>query len=204
MKTLIFGGTFNPVHLGHLFLLHTIAERTDYERIIILPAKHPVHKEYEKEITNEQRLDLLHIAIDDYHTFYPEDRELEIVIDTCELTRETESYTYVSVVDIYQRYDIDGTLGVVMGDDLVEDLPSWYRAEDLFPLVHVLVVTREQGKHLPDGVDGEWISVEPVECSSTHIREMLHSPKGDIQELQMMLSDGVIDYILDYELYKER
>ncbi len=192
------------MHLGHLYMIHTIAERTEYERIIILPSKAPVHKSYQKEITNEQRLDLLHLGLEDYRSFYPEDREMEIVVDTCELTRESESYTYMSVVDIYQRYDIDGTLAIVVGDDLVEDLHTWYRAEDLFPLVHILVVTRNRGKAFPEGVDGEWIDVEPVECSSTYIREVLHSPKGDIQELQMLLSDGVLDYILDYELYKER
>ncbi len=203
MKTLIFGGTFNPVHLGHLFILHVIAEKTDYERVIMLPSRHPVHKKYRKEITNEQRLDLLYKGVEDYHDFYFSDRKLEIVIDECELTRPSESYTYESVIDIYQRYDIDGKLAVIVGDDLVEELPAWHRAEELFPLVHFLVVTRETGKSFPAGVDGRWIDVEPIDCSSSRIRELLHSHTGDIQELHALLSDGVLDYILDYELYKE-
>ncbi len=207
MKTIIFGGTFNPIHFGHLYLIHTIAEQTDYQRMILLPSREPVHKSYREQINQEQRLELIYRGIEDYHRYYGSDRQIDIVVDTCELTREAASYTYMSVTDIYQRYDIDGTLGIVVGDDLVEDLSSWYRYEDLVHLVYFLVITREKEtksrRNLPVGVNGRWIDVEPIEVSSSHIRRLLSTGAGDIQELHSLLSDGVLDYILDHELYKE-
>ena len=207
VKTIVFGGTFNPIHLGHLYLIHTLAEQTDYQRLILLPAREPVHKSYQEQVTQEQRLDLIYCGIDDYHSYYAHDRQMDIVVDTCELTRDAASYTYMSVTDIYQRYDIDGTLGVVVGDDLVEGLHTWYRFEELVSLVHFLVITRENeidGRDtLPEGIDCHWLDVDPVKVSSSHIRELLGASAGDIQELHSLLSDGVLDYILDHELYKE-
>lgn len=207
MKTIVFGGTFNPIHLGHLYLIHTLAEKTDYQRLILLPAREPVHKSYQEQVTQQQRLDLIYCGIDDYRRYYPHDRQMNIVVDTCELTRNAASYTYMSVTDIYQRYDIDGTLAVVVGDDLVEDLHTWYRFDELVSLVKILVITRDKeldGKDkLPEGIDCQWIDVDPMKVSSSQIRELLYASAGDIQELHSLLSDGVLDYILDHELYKE-
>ncbi len=205
MKTILFGGTFNPVHLGHLHVLHSIAFHTDYERVIILPASQPPHKAYRQVITDSQRLELLHLAVEDYHRLYPDDRALECIIDTCEIDRGGKSYMYDSVMDIHTRYEITGTLALAIGDDLFPTLKDWYRGEDLIQLVHFVVITRDrqnENRVFPNQLDGEFLEVAPVRCSSTSIRDQLKSTTGCLYSLKEQLSESVLDYIIDYGLYK--
>lgn len=203
MKTIIFGGTFNPIHLGHLYVIHAIASQTDYERIIIVPTLEPPHKQYSKAISDEDRLNLIHKGVDDYSQIYSEDRKLDIVVDETEIDRGGKSYMYDTVLEIYNRYDITSTLAIAIGDDLLPTLESWYRAEDLFELVYFLIIHRNLHSHpqLPQHIKGEYIKVKPFPCSSSFIREMLGSAKSSLHTLSSLLSDSVLDYIIDYELY---
>ncbi|NCB02455.1 MAG: nicotinate (nicotinamide) nucleotide adenylyltransferase [Spirochaetia bacterium] len=204
MKTIIFGGTFNPIHLGHLYLIHAIASQSDYERIIVIPTLEPPHKEYIREISDQDRLELIHKGIDDYYHIYREDRKIEILIDTLEIDRGGKSYMYDTVIEMYRKYEITGTLAIAIGDDLLPSLESWYRFEDLVSIVYFVVVHRlEKNKiDFPKNAHGEYILVEPFPCSSTSIREMLGSAKSSLHTLTSLLSETVLDYIIDYELYQ--
>jgi nicotinate-nucleotide adenylyltransferase len=205
LKTIIFGGTFNPIHLGHLYVLHSLALHTDYQRVILLPSSQPPHKHYQQDISDEDRLELLHRALDDYTTLYPDDRPLTFVIDTCEIDRGGKSYMYDSVLDISQRYDITGTLALAIGDDLLPNLMSWHEADKLIKMLDFVVISREftgKGRTLPDLIHGTYLEVTHLECSSTSIREQLKSTTGCIYALKDLLSESVLDYIIDYELYR--
>ncbi len=204
MKTIIFGGTFNPIHLGHLNLIHAISSLTDYERIIVIPTLEPPHKQYHKTISDEDRLELIHKGIEDYSQIYSDDRNVEIVVDLCEIERGGKSYMYDTVLDVYKRYTISGTLAIAIGDDLLSTLHSWYRAEDLISIVYFVVVNRDEQNQvvLPDTIRGEYIKVTPFPCSSSTIRNLLGSAKSSLHTLSSLLSDSVLDYIIDYELYQ--
>ena len=204
MKTIIFGGTFNPIHLGHLNLIHAIASLTDYERIIVIPTLEPPHKQYNKAISDEDRLELIHKGLEDYSQIYSDDRNVEIIVDLCEIERGGKSYMYDTVLDVYKRYTISGTLAIAIGADLLSTLNSWYRAEDLISIVYFVVVNRDEQNQviLPDTIRGEYIKVTPFPCSSSTIRNLLGSAKSSLHTLSSLLSDSVLDYIIDYELYQ--
>ncbi len=204
MKTIIFGGTFDPIHLGHLYLLHAIASLSDYERIIVIPTYDPPHKIYDKQISDTDRLELLYRGVEDYRVLYPEDRPIEIIIDSVEIDRGGKSYMYDTVLNLYTRYQITGKIAVAIGDDLLPTISSWYRAEELFQLVYFIIVNRlEKSKiELPKTLQGEYIEVEPFLCSSTIIREMLGNAKSSLHSLSFLLSESVLDYIIDYDLYQ--
>ncbi len=203
MKTIIFGGTFNPIHLGHLYVIHSIATQTDYERIIIIPTLEPPHKKYRREISDEDRVILIHKGIDDYFQIYSDDRKVEIVVDLIEIERGGKSYMYDTVLEIYKKYEVSSLLAIAIGDDLLSTLESWYQAESLFELVFFLIINRELSSQaqLPPTIKGQYLHVKPFPCSSSTIREMLMSAKSSLHTLSSLLSDSVLDYIIDYELY---
>jgi len=204
VKTIIFGGTFNPIHLGHLYLIHAIVTHSDYERIIVVPTLEPPHKQYNKAIRDEERLELIHKGLDDYSQIYSDDRKVEIVVDLSEIDRGGNSYMYDTALDIYNRYDVSGTLAIAIGDDLLPSLDVWYRAEELISIVYFIVVNRDNHHHspLPEHIKGEYIKVKPFPCSSSTIRNLLGSAKSSLHTLSSLLSDSVLDYIIDYELYQ--
>ena len=87
-KVAVLGGSFDPVHLGHLFLLHCAISMTDYRRFLIIPAKVSNFKQDScPQASDADRLNMLHLALEDFRDLYPEDSGAEIEISTMELER---------------------------------------------------------------------------------------------------------------------
>ena len=191
-KTLLFGGTFDPVHKGHLYLLRMAEEHTDYNRVIIVPAYISNFKQGTHPASGADRMAMLSIAIKEYYELYKESR-LEIILSDIELNREGVSYTYDTVVSILKEYPIEGRLGFLMGDDLLEGLDRWYRFDDLKHLVTFVCFTR--GFHEAESetdADISYIPIEAYHSSSTEIRE------GKFGNL----TKGVYEYVVSHGLYK--
>lgn len=205
MRTAVFGGTFDPVHLGHLHLIHSLVKYTDYERIIIIPAASPPHKCNEPEVTGADRLAMLSLALDDFNHLYKDVRETQLIIDTCEIDRGGVSYMYDTVSELYQRYSIDDKIGLVIGDDLVAGLRRWYRFNELRNLVEIVVVRRtkeELRELLPPGVKIKFLSNPIFTDSSTQVRTLIAGGKRVEEELGALVSSSVANYILENGLYK--
>ncbi len=205
MKTAVIGGTFDPVHLGHMHLLHSLVELTDYERVLLIPVANPPHKKQETSVTTEHRVTMLHLAFDQYYEYYPTDREVEIVIELCEIERGGTSFMFDTVSDLYQRYMIDGKIAMVIGDDLLSGLRRWYRFEELRHDVEFIICRRAQirpAQVLPPGVVGRFLENPVMEDSSTAIRELLASGEATSEKLTSLVPSSVVQYIQDYGLYR--
>ncbi len=205
MRTAVIGGTFDPVHLGHLHLIHSLIQLTDYERIIIIPAAKPPHKPNEPVVTSEARLAMLELALLDYTRLYPEGRSVHILIDTCEIDRGGTSYMFDTVNELHQRYDIDGTIGMVIGDDLVPGLRRWYRFDELRNQVRFIILRRsgEERSHLlPPGVMAKFLENPILVDSSTQVRNLLAGGESTESELTALVSPSVANYIMEHELYQ--
>src|SRR5690554_5065430 len=119
MRTAVIGGTFDPVHLGHLHLLHSLVTLTDYQRVLVIPVAKPAHKPHEKSVSDTDRLTMLKLALDEYKILYPDNREVELLVEDIEIKRGGTSYMFDTVNELYNSYKISGQIGIVLGDDLL-------------------------------------------------------------------------------------
>ncbi|MFA7670783.1 MAG: nicotinate (nicotinamide) nucleotide adenylyltransferase [Sphaerochaetaceae bacterium] len=207
MRTAVIGGTFDPVHLGHLHLLHSLVELTDYERVLVIPVANPAHKPHEPHVSNETRLTMLNLALSEYHSLYLNDREVEIIVDTIEIERGGTSFMFDTVSQLYSNYSVEGQIGIVLGDDLLGGLKRWYRFDELRHKVEFVICrrTKERPKQiLPPGVRGRFLDNPVMEDSSTSVRNIIASTEFDAAILSSLVPSSVVKYILENDLYRVR
>lgn len=201
------GGSFNPVHLGHLHLIHTVATTTRYRRFIFIPVAQNNFKRDASLAEAHHRLAMLQLSFASYTSLYPDDPPLELISDSCEIERGGISYTYDTVKHLYLQYSIRGRLGVVMGDDLLSSLEKWHEYDELKELVSFVVIRRdkEATPFHDHAVDLEYIDNEPVEDSSTTIREACARLEGDEklpQDIRALMNEEVAAYVQQNRLYR--
>ena len=131
-RIVLFGGTFDPVHHGHLIVARALAEARGYDRITLVPSASPPHKAPACAPAAD-RLAMLHLAV-----------EAERLFDVCdvELRREGASYTFDTVAELASRLEAPGRVHLVLGADMLADLPHWHRADELVRLVEFVVAVR--------------------------------------------------------------
>jgi len=197
-KTAILGGSFDPVHLGHLFLLHNAIEKTDYSRFIIIPAKVSNFKVDSRPVsTDSDRLQMLSLAIEDFHDLYPNDKK-EILISDIEIKRGGVSYTYDTVIQIKKQYGITDRLGLIIGDDHISALKKWYRYEDLINEVEFIICPRNHSEDL-NKIPAE-IAYTLMEVQETK-EENASAVRENVERYSQYLSKRVCDYAKDRKLY---
>jgi nicotinate-nucleotide adenylyltransferase len=207
VPTALVGGSFDPVHLGHLHLVHTVASFTAYRRFIFVPVARNNFKRNVNPSSAEHRMEMLRLGFDAYHGLYPEDPEMEFIADDCEINRGGISYTYDTVKHLYLQYNIKGRLAVVMGDDLLGDLQKWHAYEQLKELVTFVVIRRE-GENAPFSdlaADLVYLENPRVEDSSTQIREaarMLGEKDSLPKHISQLMPEEVARYVESFRLYR--
>lgn len=164
-KTLLFGGSFDPVHSGHLYIVSKAIELTDYQRIVVMPTSVSNFKPGSRPASGADRLAMLRLAFDDFDS-----RGRELVISGWEVAKGGVSYTLETVKAMYSLFPVEGTLGFLMGDDLLEGLERWYGYGELVKLVHFVCLTRGGAVAHPAGACVEFLSVAPLRASSTAVR----------------------------------
>lgn len=132
----IFGGTFNPIHNGHLALAHTVLETLHCTQIRFIPAALPPHKTT-PTVSAQHRAAMVQLAIQGHANF---------VLDTCELERYGASYTVETLLHQRQQFP-DAALCLMMGQDSYQKLPTWHRWLELLDYCHLVVVHRAESEH---------------------------------------------------------
>ncbi|AKR43752.1 nicotinate-nucleotide adenylyltransferase [Methylophilus sp. TWE2] len=208
----IFGGTFNPIHKGHLVLAETVLDTLHCTQIRVIPAAVPPHKET-PAVTAQHRAEMVKLAIQD---------QPKLVLDTCELDRQGPSYTIETLHLLRTRFP-DQALCLIMGQDSYAKLPTWHRWLELLNYCHLLVVHRadkEKTLTLHPQHEGKLVDIAtapqafaaqanglisfltqaPPDISSTRIREQLS------QNGEMTITDippRVWQYIKENRLYQK-
>ncbi|NQT59550.1 MAG: nicotinate (nicotinamide) nucleotide adenylyltransferase [Bacteroidetes bacterium] len=195
-KTAIIGGTFNPVHIGHIYLAQLIINQTDYSRLLFIPVNKPSHKIEKLAISADHRMQMLQMALNGITAI-----DTEIVLDDCEITRGGLSYSLDTVNYIYNTYEVEGKLGFIIGDDLAAGLPTWYKWDILKEKVTFLIARRESSLSddlkLPDGISYRFMKNEVKEISSRILRMKIMN--GD--DVSEFLPVSVYEYIKENRLY---
>jgi nicotinate-nucleotide adenylyltransferase len=127
----IFGGTFDPIHNGHLRSALEVLQQFDLDHIRLIPSARPPHRE-QPQATPEQRVMMLHLAIKNSAQFVVDDRELK---------REGASYTIDTLKSLREEMP-DTALYLILGSDAFSGLSTWHQWEKLLDLSHIIVMQR--------------------------------------------------------------
>ena len=127
----IFGGSFDPVHLGHLKTAKSIKKELNFERLFLLPCHDPVHKN-SLHYFPKQRLEMLNLAIKDYPS---------LEIDTREIDREGNSYMIDTLADLTEEFK-GKTICLIIGMDSFLSFKTWKKWDEFARLVHLIILPR--------------------------------------------------------------
>ena len=128
----IFGGSFNPVHLGHLIIAECCLEQAHLDRVLFMPAATPPHKQNSPLACPEDRIAMVRLALAGHSKF-------EISLNECD--RGGISYTADTVSDLVARHPND-CFSLILGPDALRDLPSWRNPKKILDLVRILAIER--------------------------------------------------------------
>ncbi len=187
----IFGGTFDPPHLGHLIVAETVRERLALELILFMPANFPPHKEGEPVASTTHRLNMLQLAV--AGNSYSKVSDLEI-------RRGGKSYTIETLRSLRNLYPGD-TLFLIIGSDNLRIFPAWKEPEDVLKSSRVVVIDRPG--LVRDAIENEFVQrvqfvqVPTIEVSATDIRGRIRDGKT----IRYMVPEPVRAYIEDNKLY---
>ena len=207
----IFGGTFDPIHLGHLRLAEEMAEAIGLDRVLFIPAGQPPHRGAPR-IAAAHRMEMVRRAIAGNPRF---------VADAREVNRSHPSYTVDTLTALRAELGNEQPLWLLLGADAFLGLTGWHEWRRLFGLAHIAVAARPgsrllQSDALPDALKQEVSQrqaadgaaadpagsvllrqMTPLDISATAIRDTL-ARHGSVRYL---LPDAVLDYINEHQLY---
>jgi nicotinate-nucleotide adenylyltransferase len=185
LKIGIYGGTFDPVHYGHLILAREARETFGLDKIIFVPAAASPFKKA-PHVSTEMRLAMLRAAIEG---------EAGFVIDDCEVRRPPPSYT-IDTVDEIRKREHDAKIYLLIGNDNVRDLPKWHRFGELKKAVRFVVLGR-----INAGTKSDYSTVHRrIDISATEIRKRVASG----QSIRYFVPEAVEEIIRREKLYREK
>ena len=188
MRTVIIGGTFNPVHVGHLMLAEEVRVQEGFDRVVFVPSNKPAHKVVDGT-TVSQRLEMLRLAVQGF----------DIVVETCELAREGISYSIDTVRYLLDHYDLEGRPALVLGDDLFESFGSWKDAQELSRLAELLVAHRKFAHQLSSPWPHRYLDNKLIDVSSTEIRQRVRAGRA----WKALVPPAVAEFMEIHHLYRE-
>ncbi len=190
MKIGIFGGTFDPVHQGHLIIAEQVREQLQFDRIWMMPAASPPHKQGETVTDSRHRLRMLQLAIKG-NPF--------LEISTVELDHEGLSYTYDTMRWLKEHHP-EHQYAFIIGADMVEYLPHWHRVDELLHMIPFVAVGRRGyslENPLPSTTSIELVEIPLIDVSSSMIREKVR--RGE--SVRYLVPEEVEAYIKEHRLY---
>jgi len=186
----IIGGTFDPVHIGHLIIAEKAREEFLLKKVLFIPAGIPPHKK-KIFVSPSHRLEMVKIAIRDNRYFK---------VDDIEIKRGETSYTYDTVMS-FKNKNPDIEIFFITGEDTFYELKTWHRYKELIREVIFLVAPRKDKKEkavpkIPY-LKYKFIHSPYIDISSSYIRDCFAKGKS----VKYLLPDEIINYIRRYKLY---
>ncbi|MBC8079836.1 MAG: nicotinate-nucleotide adenylyltransferase [Gorillibacterium sp.] len=193
MRIGIMGGTFDPIHNGHLLAAERVGEEASLDEVWFMPANVPPHKRSQPHTTALHRLRMVELAIEDNRRFR---------ISDIEIRKGGTSYTIDTMTELCAKHPND-EFNYIIGADMVMYLPNWYRIDELARKVTFIGVGRpgytlnmqELMPELQHKI--RIVSMPMMEISSTHIRDRYRDGKS----IRYLVPDAVLDYIEVNRLY---
>ena len=175
----IYGGTFDPIHLGHLHVITQLIEKNLVDQLLVVPAGLPLLRENAPIATGQQRRAMCQLALADL----PTEVATKVQVNPIEILRTGPSYAIDTVEAVAQSYP-DDTIVLVIGQDAADKLEQWHRIDELRAMVEFLVISRP-------GFAGNGVDIGALDVAATTIR----------QGLSADVSSSVAAFIRENNLY---
>ncbi|MEG0370798.1 MAG: nicotinate-nucleotide adenylyltransferase [Clostridium sp.] len=198
LKLGIFGGTFNPIHIGHLIVAQSVLEDLSLDKIIFIPTGNPPHKNFNMIESGFRRLDMITRATKSNEKFD---------ISDIEVVREGVTYTFDTLIKIRQVFN-KSEINFIIGYDTLLDMKNWYNIHEVVKLAKFIVVNRNEQtsviknaiEFFKKGFGGEFelVNIPNIDVSSSDIRKRIIEGK----DINYMVTKPVYDYIIDNNLYR--
>ncbi|MDD6032454.1 MAG: nicotinate (nicotinamide) nucleotide adenylyltransferase [Oscillospiraceae bacterium] len=194
----IYGGTFNPIHRGHIHLAREIQAALQFDRLLFIPSRIPPHKEAKQLASGQDRLEMVRLAL--------EEELPEAMVSDLELKSRGKSYTFYTLEKL-QALLPDSAFTLIMGTDMLLTFDQWFRWRDILSMACLAVAARNAGEQQLMEKKARALSPEgritvvpmtPLPMSSTDVRRIIRTG-GDPSAL---LPEKVWAYIRDRGLYQ--
>ncbi len=197
MKTGIFGGTFNPIHNGHVNLVDRISEKVSLDRILVIPTNIPPHKLTPDLAYDDARLEMCRLAFED---------NPKAEISDYEIIQGGKSYTILTLEHLKTIYPHD-EFYLIIGSDMLLTFHEWKEYQKILKLCTIVAAARSKAdiekikpyaqKLIAMGGKCIIVDVEPYEISSTKLRELIVNN----EQYTCYLPEKVVKYIASKKLY---
>lgn len=195
MKLCLYQGTFNPPHLGHLKVAEFVMEKLNFDKILFIPAAKPPHKTLQED-NSLHRLNMTKLLVKNHPKF---------IVSDIEFQRQTPSYTFVTLQELYRIMDLKEKPSFIIGDDAFIKIESWYHSDELKNLINFVVLPRDEDfdenifdKIAQKGYNYTRLNMPKIQISSTEIRKMA----SEKMSLKDYTTQEVEKYIYENNLYK--
>lgn len=195
----IFGGTFDPVHNGHLMLARVMQEKLQLDRVLFIPDHISPFKQQEVHAPDSDRLAMLRLAVRENPSY---------LLSTRELKRGGVSYTYDTLRQLHRKLHRVYELYFLLGADVAEQLGGWYRIQDSMRLAIFAAAARPgfapykkrvTARLQQQGLDRLlWVDTPEVDLSSTNVRQCIKERKP----IGALVPQAVAEYIEQRDLYR--
>ncbi len=194
MKIGIMGGTFNPIHYGHLICAEQVRDGLGYDKILFVPSARPPHKSQPDMVSAEHRFQMVLLA-----TAHNQDFEVSRI----ELDREGPSYTIQTIKTLRNRYNISTELAWIIGADSLIEYKIWKDFDGVLEQCTMIATTRPNYdmQLVPTEIRNRvrTFKITGIDISATEIRRRL---KENLS-IQYLVPDSVAEYIKEHRLYRE-
>ena len=189
MRSAILGGTFNPVHIGHLVLAEAVRDGLQCNEVLFVPTNLPSHKGTVAVVDAAHRVRMLELAIDGISGFS---------VDRSEVDRGGVSYTVDTIRDLIARGRcIAGETGLIIGADLAGEFDQWREPDTIARLVRLIVAGRGEEASPPLAWDHVRVSGPRLDISSSMIRERVSVGRS----IRFLVPEAVRGYVARHGLY---
>ena len=189
-KVGIFGGTFDPIHHGHLITAQSVREIRDLDKIIFIPSFISPHKADVNSASPEHRMNMLKLAVEGVDFFEVSDYEIK---------KEGISYTIGTLKEFKKKYD---ELEFIIGYDNIFKFHTWKNPDEIMKITKILVLKRKSS--LPPSHEDKYVKsalfveTRGIEISATDIREKVKQG----MPIHYLVPEKVKEYIYSFNLYK--
>lgn len=198
----LMGGTFDPIHFGHLIVARSVREQLTLDQVIFIPSAKPPHKHRAPISGVAHRLEMVKLAIDAEEGF---------ACDDCETKRAGPSYTFDTVMDFRKRLGERAAIHWIIGPDALAELETWYRVKELVEACRIITVSRPGwdkpqpprsprllGSAQITKLEAGILQTPRVDISATDIRRRVAAGKS----IRYLVPDPVEQYVVDRQLYR--
>lgn len=195
-KIALYGGSFDPIHIGHLITAINVVENLDIDNLIFIPSNITPLKSTSLKASNIDRYNMIKLSIEDNPKFE---------VSNYEINKQDISYTYHTVSHFQKMYP-NSELYFIVGTDRVKDLHKWYEIKSLSKIVTFIFVARDDeslekivsNNEFYKNINYKILKLPIIELSSTEIREKIRDNKN----INYILTPECVKYIKEMNLYE--